>query len=579
MLPGPLFSERMLWREGGRKSQWSDRKAKGHRVRKWKWLYSKRVTDGERVPMDTADGVYPVLSGKRLLSTPHRQAILAEIRHYSGLPDSDWSSLYGELFEVFAALIQEIPGSQYHHHARRGGLLDHSLEVCLNAMKLFQAEMPCTEADEPRQHGSTELRTYAVASAALIHDAGKVLSDQTVCVVNTGTDRPWFPWMGPMRGRGYRTRFNVNRQYSEHSDVGLLLAPLVVPEAGLNWIGGEPALLDTWVSAITGRKDTAEAKVVQAADRLSVKRDLRAKQGVGAHRPPSISERFVAALKRLISDRTLILNRPGAVGWLTDGTLWLVAKTSADMVRDYWSERGQRDIPSQNPRLFTLLQEERVLLPNQQQAVWRCCISDPSGWTQELSMIGVGMRTLWAEDEHVPTPFAGSIEPLERRGKHPEVAETLPSQARAEPQERKRREKRSNSKGPLSSLGEEFVTWIKKGIRDGTLSVNETTAKIHIVDGGVFLVSPGIFRAYLEAHPEASRKHAKAAGEEESEVWVVLQKVFQQLRLHRKTPTGHNIWTCRVKGAKASKLRGYWLKDSGFWPGDSVPADNPHLLM
>jgi hypothetical protein len=42
-------------------------------------------------------------------------------------------------------------------------------------------------------------------------------------------------------------------------------------------------------------------------------------------------------------------------------------------------------------------------------------------------------------------------------------------------------------------LGETFRDWVQAGVAGGVLAVNETTAKVHVVSGGVLLVSPEPF--------------------------------------------------------------------------------------
>jgi hypothetical protein len=58
--------------------------------------------------------------------------------------------------------------------------------------------------------------------------------------------------------------------------------------------------------------------------------------------------------------------------------------------------------------------------------------------------------------------------------------------------------------------------------------MNTVNARVHRVREGLLLVSPGIFRDYAAATQAP---------------WANVQKRFQKLRLHRKTPEGLNIWT------------------------------------
>ena len=45
------------------------------------------------------------------------------------------------------------------------------------------------------------------------------------------------------------------------------------------------------------------------------------------------------------------------------------------------------------------------------------------------------------------------------------------------------------------------MAWVQRGVADGSLSYNESGALVHFVEEGLFLVSPGVFRAYADAHP------------------------------------------------------------------------------
>ncbi|MGU0798777.1 conjugal transfer nickase/helicase domain-containing protein, partial [Pseudomonas aeruginosa] len=60
--------------------------------------------------------------------------------------------------------------------------------------------------------------------------------------------------------------------------------------------------------------------------------------------------------------------------------------------------------------------------------------------------------------------------------------------------------------------------------------------------------------------------------------WQWVQKRFERLQLHRKQPSGLNIWTCEVTGARKSrKLHGYLLiKPEMVF--EFTPPNNPYLF-
>lgn len=103
---------------------------------------------------------------------------------------------------------------------------------------------------------------------------------------------------------------------------------------------------------------------------------------------------------------------------------------------------------------------------------------------------------------------------------------------------------------------------MREGVLSHRLLVNDSTAKIHIVEGTFFLVTPGIFQRYAAEHPEL------ADGNDKAEAWRPIQRHFERLGVHLKRPNGQNIWTCKVQGPrKTSCLNGYLLRDKMNRPG------------
>jgi hypothetical protein len=82
-----------------------------------------------------------------------------------------------------------------------------------------------------------------------------------------------------------------------------------------------------------------------------------------------------------------------------------------------------------------------------------------------------------------------------------------------------------------------------------------------------FLISPGIFKDFAARHPDA-------------EGWNAVQKRFQKLTVHCKTPNGTNIHRYRVQGARRkSTLNGLLIPDLSVIYGKSpVPEPNPLLI-
>lgn len=118
--------------------------------------------------------------------------------------------------------------------------------------------------------------------------------------------------------------------------------------------------------------------------------------------------------------------------------------------------------------------------------------------------------------------------------------------------------------------GEKFIDWLKQGIETRKIIVNDTKAPVHLVQGKVLLVSPGIFKLYV----------AMSTGNTESREWIKIQKAFQKQGLHQRGDDGINIFACEVRGPRRPRqVKGYLLEKPELIFGNRVPEDNPYLSV
>ena len=344
-------------------------------------------------------------------------------------------------------------------------------------------------------------------------------------------------------------------------------------------------------------------QIVEDADRLSTAADLTgstARQTTTARVRP-LHERLITGLRHLIDHGELPLNRPGAAGWLIGDELWLVVKTALDALRAHLLQEGHSGIPGDNRRLMDELQQRGVLLPNGDRAVWTARVT-LGPWQHDLTLLRFPASRLWPDPASGPDTCHGTIQPLASTdvAAAPETAPAtvqsvmdnpparvvpaLPSPRPPEPPE-----PNGESTGPVAAvgvppspvvtaietpalvkpvdLGQTFLDWLKQGLVSGELPINTVNARVHRVREGLLLVSPGIFRDYAAA--------AQAP-------WANVQKRFQKLRLHRKTPEGFNIWTYTVVGERRTReLKGILLEDpeKALGPGVTLPPPNIHVVL
>ncbi len=513
--------------------------------------------------------------------------------------------LYRSALSNYAGYVQQLPASEAHHHAGPGGLLDHGLEAAVFSLKLRRGHLLPPAAPTELIDAQADLWSYACFTAVLLHDIGKLAVDQVVTLFDKHGRAlgPWDPWSGPMQAQTYEARFVRNRNYQMHQRAAPVLARVIVPPEGFRWLASEREVLGAWLAVISGMPEDVGplGQIVEEADRLSTAADLTGSitRQTPAARVRPLHERLVTGLRYLIDRGALQLNRPDAAGWLVGEDLWLVVKTALDALRAHLLQEGQSGIPGDNRRLMDELQQRSVLIPNGDRVVWSARIT-LGGWQQDLTLLRFPVSRLWPDPAIRPDTCHGTIQPLAGVAEAPEtppaasqsVMDKPPPRvmpAPTSPRASEPSEPAVESPEPLAAvgappspvttvteapaftkpvdLGQAFLAWLKQGLLNGELPINIVHSRVHRVREGVLLVSPGIFRDY---------------GIAVQAPWASIQKRFQKLRLHRKTPESFNIWNYTVVGERRTReLKGILMEDpeKALGPDLTLLPPNPHLLL
>ncbi len=167
----------------------------------------------------------------------------------------------------------------------------------------------------------------------------------------------------------------------------------------------------------------------------------------------------------------------------------------------------------------------------------------------------IATQTNHLNEEFIPTPFAhGEDNPEELKGGHETTLVALIDQPSP-----------SNEADPgiHEDTGEQFLSWLRAGLASGDIITNDVRARVHVVPEGILIVSPAIFKDF--AHHSNND-------------WNHVQKRFQKLGLHEKTPQGTNIHSYHtVGGRKTSTVNGLLIRDHSSLFQDTAPSPNPHL--
>ncbi|HBB79245.1 MULTISPECIES: MobH family relaxase [Stutzerimonas] len=590
-------------------------------------------TDSPPSSGDKEKGLMRPESVASLLSTTRRQKLLEHIWQRTSLSRKHFASLYLAPLQRYAALVQQFPASEAHHHAYPGGMLDHGLEIVAYALKLRQSYLLPSGTTPEDQVVQAEAWTAAIAYAALLHDIGKIAVDLHVEHADGST---WHPWHGPL-ARPYRFRYRPDREYRLHSAATGLLYRQVLDGETLDWLSTFPPLWSALLYVLAGQYEHAGVlgELVIQADRASVAQALGG-DPVRAMAAPkhALQRKLLDGLRYLLKEELKLNQAQASDGWLTQDSLWLVSKTVSDKLRAHLLAQGIEGIPANNTAVFNVLQNHGLLQPaTNGKAIWRATVTSDVGWSHTFTLLRLAPALIWEGDDR-PEPFTGTVEieverndaatessidsgetsPVAAAAPAPSAApaadsvdallallgtsDTEPPPQRAEikaPPETSTNDPPATSQAndamlapaavPMSTKnsgntqeppsGEHFMAWLRNRVQSRKLIINDAKALVHTVAGTAFLVSPGVFQRYAKEHPHT----AALAKQDQIADWQWVQKRFEKLQLHRKQVNGLNIWTCEVTGPRRSRrLHGYLLAEPQHL-FDEVPPNNPHLKL
>ena len=556
--------------------------------------------------VNVADGYLPIESSQSLLAAEHRRQLLDRIWQYTALSHPQFSQLYLNPIHRYAELVQQLPASETHHHAYLGGMLDHGLELVACSLKLRQSYLLPTGAAPEDQSAQTDAWSAGIAYGALLHDIGKIAVD---LLVERQDGRVWHPWQGSL-DQPYRFRYLKGRDYHLHGAAAGLLYNQILDRSILDWLSGFPALWASLLYVLAGQYERAGVlgELVMQADRVSTAQNIGGNPSKALQAPiHSLQHHLISGLRHLVQHE-LKLNQPGAAGWLTRDALWLVSKTVTDKLRAYLLSQSIEGIPSSNLAVFDELQSHGLVESTSEgKAIWTALVAQ-GNWQQSFTFLRLQPALIWGNEDR-PEAFSGTVS----IAAHDHSTDAPASPAMPETDGTKSHQKPlledpmamedadylgtlldmfelekleasdalsesaiETSMLQLDNPGEAFLNWVKEGILSHKLIINDTKAKIHTVDGSVFLVTPGLFQRYTQEFPGTSKGACQ-----EIEEWRWVQKQFEKLKVHRKRNNGLNIWVCQVEGPrKKGKLQGYLLENPKLlFEATPVPLDNIFLKI
>lgn len=557
-----------------------------------------------------------------------------------GISDQHFAAMYRPLLASVAEAIQLMPASETHHHARHGGLLDHTIEMTHTALKIRRGmKLPIGGTTE-QIFAEKDLWTYAMFVAAMLHDIGKAVANFRLRLESGSLITPLVEDVATRyRGQRYEVEYCDNR-YQLHKTLSVACLKLV-PEIGLAWLAESSELFYQLTSYLSGNtyESGVFAQVVSFADRDSTARDIRAERPRFAAKEdrqiPAI-EHFSRALRTALVDRKIKINQPGSIAFVDEKYTYFVCRKLVDFLVETLEADGVTSVPRDYVRVYDLLLEHGLAVPHpadEHAAIWSVRFQS-GGFDQTFSVLAFETSRLFLP-ARMPMLFDGVIS-VANQPRRPEYNQTIESMndkpsvaATTQPEssettgtskaetaasivdetdpfapvtieeeatsnvaadesssktpgtEADKPETATTDRGSLElswdakdyDLVDVFVDWIGDGIKNRKLKYNSMSAAIHIVDEGVALLTPEIFKRFCLTH---------GLMEKDGREWDRLQKRIDRKKINIKTDDGRNMNVHRywaVGERRKTRINCYILPfDLFFKEGEDRPTSNKFLV-
>ncbi len=611
----------------------------------------------------------PVLNAAALFKQCKVDPNFGELRTLAGLDNQIFDVAMKAPLEKYAEAVQLAPASENHHHSGPGGLLVHTLEVIGLALKIrkgYQLPLGGSIAQIGEQK---HLWTYAVFTACLLHDIGKLSSTIRLRLqLRDGQHKNWTPQGEPLVGSkniaGYTIQFH-KAPYQYHSKLSLIHFELI-PSSIRDWLMQSQTVMTELLAYLWGDRYESGiiGEIVERADRESTARNLQIPVEKTFSNTIAPIDRYLRFIRQWLSEGVIRVNASGGMGWVDkEGHLYLVCRSLAQKLIVECNEQGLTNLPQDPIRVYDILQEHGYALStDDRKAIWtikiKCeefehsltCLKfrarqfelpqkPLAPFTGEITLASAEaaakeerVQKEKEENSQEQTQVKGNIEHTDNADKADNAEKTIenPEQKNqslkdkltlaakavesskqdtkeknksvSETQERSpedTEEKTTNSpknypkkaveksdeiqdtsdaaSEPVEAafdfsakdVPQRFLSWLKRGLIEKTILVNDVNAEVHILEDGIFLLAPAIFKTWINRQGLDGDKLHKNLSRRFARLRVNIRNEKSQMNVH-------SYWV--HSGNRGSRINGWLLPFDVVYENDyPIPKPNKYI--
>lgn len=195
-----------------------------------------------------------ILTAEQLLMGKEVRALIQELKTCSQLPEIYFTTLYQEAIDRFAEMVQLLP---FEEEGLLAGILNRGIARGVLGVRLYLSQF--LQEQDP-------LTAYAIFTASLFFDLGKLLTNYTVVLAKKNSDEfelnEWQPFSGLMRDQAqYYKLFPKTCNSDLHHEVTSLFARQLLPLEGFLWITSDTQILNEWLLILRGAANAGTGRL------------------------------------------------------------------------------------------------------------------------------------------------------------------------------------------------------------------------------------------------------------------------------------------------------------------------------
>ncbi|EAB9082575.1 heavy metal resistance protein CzcA [Salmonella enterica subsp. enterica] len=500
---------------------------------------SSNTSSTEATAPETArqpEGFYMPRSAEKLTSTLRRKQCLKQLWENSSMPSGVYQQFCLAPVQKLLMAAQNVPAARDSRWSDANGFGDLTLQFTTYSVRLAKGYMFPPGATPEEQAAQSGVWSAVVFWSALFyhlpllaHLEGELISGKL-----------WQPGMSPP-GEAFRFRYRQQRLHgTEAQQLAAVMAGQLLPEGATAWLAAVPGALQNLAGSVWHQHpEMALIRSVLKTAAEEVESPLLDTPVAEIVTAPSPSETTVQP-----EDNAPFGSQPD---------------TSPEM-------------PVAVPEVgeFTLqpsvsgTDEAEAVIPDTLLSVTGAEEKSPEEQSlhDDTDML---LSLFSAADDHAAVVTADGeclqetqvlIDNDHSQRKHEDTAITLISG--------------SSAPEAVISEGEMFINWLKKGVRNGEISLNGKKDKIHIVAGFVFLPVPGIFYEFTKA--------AGIPADKKDDI----QASFERLNIHKRRDNRRFYFAhlCEEpeNRSRFKTLKGYLVKGRQLLDGQEL-QDSRYLFF